>query len=161
LLAGIVRNLVVIAADGGHEAKLVGRRLVEDEGRETADACGLVMQNLRAGGLEAEVGAVAGKASVVGEAICVVAKADLVVGVVVAAVAEDDFGLTVSLEAGAGNDVENSVGAVAIFGGVSTALDFEIVDVLGIELRADVGGDVGVWNGNAIEQPGDLVASAN
>src|SRR5438552_610757 len=41
------------------------------------------------------------------------------------------------------------------------ALDFNGVYVLGIELRPDVGGNAGVGDGNAVEQPGDLMPAAN
>jgi hypothetical protein len=65
-------------------------------------------------------------------------KAERVVGLVEVAGAEDQFGLVVALEAGAGDDVEHAIGAVAELGAVAAAIDFQVVDVFGIELRADV-----------------------
>ena len=82
-----------------------------------------------------------------------IAEADLIVGVVEAAVVGNEFGLAVALESRARHDVEDSIGAVAVFGIVAAALNFEVIDVFGIELRADVRSDVGVGHGHAIEQP--------
>ena len=90
-----------------------------------------------------------------------VAEAELVVGLEEVAGGEDEFGLAVALEAGAGDDVEDAVGAVADVGGVAAALDFEVVDVLGVDLRGEVGGDVGVGNLDAVDEPCDLVASTH
>ena len=57
------------------------------------------------------------------------------------------FHLVVALEAGARNDVEHAVRAVAIRGRVAAALGLQVVDVFRIDLRADVAGDVGVGDG--------------
>src|SRR5262249_58446314 len=67
----------------------------------------------------------------------------------------------IALKTGAGDYVEDTVGAIAVFGRITAALHFNTVDVLGIELRTDVRGDAGVRNRNSIEQPGNLMASAN
>ena len=100
-------------------------------------------------------------AGVVGEALGVAAEAEGVVGLVEIAGAEDEFGLVVALEAGARNDVEDSVGAVAELRAVAAAIDFDIVEIFGIELRADVLRDGGVDDGNAVEQPRGLMAAAH
>ena len=110
---------------------------------------------------EAVVAAVAVEAGVPGEFLGVVAEVELVVGLEEVAGGEDELGLAVALEAGAGDDVEDAVGAVADVGGVAAALDFEVVDVLGVDLRAEVGGDVGVGDLDAVDEPGDLVAAAH
>src|SRR5712672_1565633 len=89
------------------------------------------------------------------------AKAERVVGLVEISGAEHEFCLTVALEAGAMSDVKNTIGAVAELRAVASAIDVEIINVLGIELRADVGGDVGVGDGHAIEEPTGLVAAAD
>ena len=121
----------------------------------------MVIQDLGAGSFQSKIGAVTGEASVVGEAFAMVSEAELVVGAVKTSVAGDQFGLTVAFEAGTSNHVEDPEGAVAIFGGVASALDFEVIDVLGIELRADIGSDIGVRNGDAVEQPCDLVSTTD
>ncbi len=69
--------------------------------------------------------------------------------------------MTVALKSVAGQDIEDSIGAVADIGGIAAALRFERVDVFGVDLRPDVGGDFGVGNGDAIDEPTGLVAAAN
>src|SRR5712672_1193593 len=89
------------------------------------------------------------------------AKAERVVGLVEISGAEHEFCLTVALEAGARSDVKNTIGAVAELRAVASTIDFEIINVLGIELRAEVGGNIGVGDGHAIEEPTGLVAAAD
>src|SRR5580704_14530845 len=110
---------------------------------------------------EAVVAAVAVEAGVVGEFFCVVAEAELVVSLEVVAGGDDELGLAVALEAGAGNDVEDAVGAVAYVGGVTATLDFDVVDVFGVDLGGEVAGDVGIGDLDAVDEPADLVASAH
>src|SRR6266550_544269 len=160
-LLGSVRNLIVISAHGGHETKLIGWGLVKDEGGKSSQAGGLVIQDLGAWSFESKIGAVTREAPVVGEAFAMVSEADLVVGAVKTAVVRHQFGLPVAFKAGAGHHVEDSVGAVAIFGRVASALDFKVIDVSGIELGGDVGSDIGVGNGHAVEQPCDLVSATD
>ena len=45
--------------------------------------------------------------------------------------------------------------------GIAAALRFQIIDVLRIDLRSDVAGDVGVGDRNPVDRPGDLVPSAH
>ena len=73
----------------------------------------------------------------------------------------DDLRLIVALEAGSWHDVEHSISAVSIFRIVTAALDFEIIDVLGVDLRAQVGGDIGIGYGYAVNEPIDLMAAAH
>ena len=88
-------------------------------------------------------------------------KLNCVVGLIEIAGAEDDFGFVVALEAGAGDNVEDAVGAIAELGAVAAAIDFQVVDVFGIELRAEVGSDVGIGHRNAVDEPTGLVAPAD
>ncbi len=74
---------------------------------------------------------------------------------------EDELGCAVALESGARDDVEDAVGAVADVGGVAAALDFEVVDVLRVDLGGEVGCDVGVGDLDAVDEPCDLMASAH
>lgn len=90
-----------------------------------------------------------------------VTEADLIVRLEEAASGEDELALTVALEAGARDDVEHPVGAVAQGGVVGAAIDFKGVDVFGVDLWGDVGGDVGVGQGDAGDQPVELVAAAD
>ena len=149
----IVRDLEVVAAKRSHQAKLVGGIDVENERAEAAEAVDGVVDDLGNGRLQAEIAAVAVDAGIVGEAFGVAAKAEGVVGLVEIAGAEHEFGLVIAFEAGAGNYVENSIGAVAEFRAVAAAIDFNIFHVFGIELRADVLRDRSVDDGNAVQQP--------
>ena len=67
----------------------------------------------------------------------------------------------VALETAARNDVEDAVGAVADVGRVAAALDLDVVDVLGVDLRGEIAGDVGVGNLDAVDLPVELVAAAH
>src|SRR5947209_18597742 len=110
---------------------------------------------------QAKVGAVSGKAAVVGEALRVVSKTDLIIGGIKTAVAGDQFGFAVALESRTRNHVKHAVSAVTVFGRVAAALDFDVIDVFRIELRSNVGRDARVWHGNAIEQPRNLMSAAD
>ncbi len=159
--AGVVGNLEEVVAELGDEAELIFGGAVVDEGGEGAFSVGGVVVDLGDGRGEAVVAAVAVEAGVVGEFFGVVAEVELVVGLEEVAGGEDEFGLAGAFESGAGDDVEDAVGAVAEVGGVAAALDFEVVDVLGVDLGGEVGGDVGVGDFDAVDEPGDLVAAAH
>ena len=111
--------------------------------------------------LQSPIRIVAAGADVVRKLRGVVAEAQPVVGLVVVAVTGNELGLAIALEAGVRSDVEDAVGAVAIFGRIAAGLGLQVRDVFGIELRPDVGGDVGVGDRHAVDGPRDLVAAAN
>ncbi len=69
--------------------------------------------------------------------------------------------MLVAFESGARGNVENAVRAVAVVGRITPALRFHSVDVLWVELGAEVAGDVGIGDGDAIDQPAYLVATAD
>src|ERR1051325_1985574 len=119
------------------------------------------MNNVCAGSFQSKIGTIAGEASVISKTFGVITKVAVVVGVVVAAVSENYFALAVPFKTGTGDYVEHSVGAIAVICGVSAALHFEIVNVLRIELRSNVRGNAGIWHWHSIDQPGNLVTSAN
>src|SRR5438093_11448087 len=93
------RYLIVVAAGGSDESKLVGSILVKDERRESAQARSLIIDHSRHRSFESQVSAVSRQAAVIGEALGVVAKADLLIRVVKTAVSGDDLGLAITLEA--------------------------------------------------------------
>src|SRR5207237_5727119 len=74
---------------------------------------------------------------------------------------ENKLGFVVTLESRTRRDVENAIRAVAVVGRVASALRLHRVNVLRIDLRTEVAGDIGVRDGNAVDQPGDLMAAAN
>src|SRR6476661_6526071 len=161
LLVRVVGHLVVVAASGRNEAKLVLRSLIECEGSEGAEPGAEIVQYLGASRLQPQVRAIAGNAGVVSEAVGVVADAELIFGAIEAAIAGHQLGLAIALETGAGHHVKDAVGAVAVFRGVAATLHFEVVNVLGIELRPDVGSNIRVGHWNAVNQPRHLVSATN
>ena len=86
---------------------------------------------------------------------------DLAVGLVVAAIGRENVHVVVAFEAGARDHVEHTESAVAVIRRVSTALDLEIVNVLRVELRTHVARNTRIWDRNPINEPADLVSSAN
>ena len=40
-------------------------------------------------------------------------------------------------------------------------MSFDVVDVLGVNLRPNIAGDIGVRDGNTIDRPGHLVSAAH
>src|ERR1700688_1782849 len=119
------------------------------------------MHNLRDGRLQAEIAAGATEADVIGEALGVTAKTERVIRLIKIARAEYEFGLIVAFETGAGHYVEHPVGSISKFGPVAAAIHFHVVDVFGIELWTNIGSDVGVGHGHAIDEPCCLMPSAD
>ena len=87
--------------------------------------------------------------------------AGVVIGLAEIATAGDEFALVIPTEAGLGYDVEHAIGAIPLIGLVATALRFQRIDILGIDLRAQVVGDIGVWNLDPIDFPAGLMAAAD
>src|SRR5208337_1645580 len=85
--------------------------------------------------------------------------AELVVRLIEIPKAEDEITFLVTFKASARRDIEHSVRAVPIGGIVAPLENFQIIDVLGINLRSQIAGDVGVGDGDAVNQPLDLVTS--
>ena len=89
------------------------------------------------------------------------AEIDLIVRLKEIPQAENELGFGVALESGAGSDIEDAIGAIAIISRVAAALDFEVIDIFGVDLRAEMAGDVGIGNGDAVDEPTDLVTAAD
>src|SRR5246127_4866435 len=157
----IVWDLVVILARRGHETQLIGRVDIEDKRPKAAVAIGGVVHYLRHWRLQAEIAAVSVPARVVGKALGGAAEAELVVGLIEISHAQNEFSLPIPFETRAWNDVENSIRAVTEFRAIAPAADFEVVDIFGIELRSEVGCDIGVGDGNTVNEPTGLVSTAN
>ncbi len=117
------------------------------------------MRDLRHGRLQAEIAAVRVDAGVVSEILGMASEAEGIVGLVEISGAQDEFSLVVALEAGAWNDVENSVGAVSELRAITAAVDFHILEIFGIELRSYVLRDGRIDDGNAVKQPRGLMAA--
>ena len=118
--------------------------------------------NHRGGGrFQPKIAAIAVDAGVVGEFVGVPAKVELIVGLEEIPRAENQLRFIVALEARARGDVEDPVRTIAVVGGVAAALDFESVNVLGVDLGPHVACDVGVGNGHAVDEPAHLMPAAN
>ncbi len=112
-------------------------------------------------GFQAEIGAIGVDAGIVRKTLRMAAEADLIVRLIEIPGADDEFGLIIALESGSRRDIKNAVGAITIIGGVTAALGFDVIDVLGIDLRTDIASDVRVGDGNAVDEPAHLMAAAN
>ena len=143
------------------QAQLVLRIRVVNQRSEAAEAVGRIVDDRGGWSLQAEIGAVSVHAGVIGEAIGVATEVQLVVGLIEIAGTEDELGFVVALEPGAGGDVENAVGAVAVVGRVAPALRLHGINVFWVDLRTEVAGDAGVGNRDAVDQPGHLMAAAD
>ena len=85
---------------------------------------------------QAAVATVAVETGVVSEPLRTVVEVDLVVGLEEIAGTKNQ--LRLALESGAGNHVEDTIGSVTDVRGVASALYFDVVDVLGIDLCAKI-----------------------
>src|SRR5262245_49198125 len=96
---GVNRHLIVITAQRSHQPKLISGRFIENDRAEPAKPRGLIVHNFCVRSFQPKISAITRQASIVGEAVGVIAKADLVIGVVITSVAEYKFALAVTLEA--------------------------------------------------------------
>src|SRR4029077_5160063 len=158
---GIVWDLIQIATQRRHQAKLVPRIQVEDEGREPSIAVFGIGENLPDRRLETVIASIPVEAGEVGESFGVTAEINLVVGLIPIAEAHDKFGIVVSLKAGSRDDVKDPIRAIAVSGVVAAAFCFEVIDVLGIDLGAYVARNIRIGDGHAVDEPTDLVATAD
>src|ERR1700722_5506838 len=75
--------------------------------------------------------------------------------------ARDQFAFIVAFQAGAGHDIEYTVGAIPLVRLVAAALHFEIIDVLWVDGRPQITGDIGVRDLHAVDRPRRLVSAAD
>src|SRR5262249_7392705 len=81
-IAGIERNLIEVAARLSDEANLILRGCVVDKRGEAAEAVGVVVNHCCSRCVEAKIAAVSVKAPIVGEAVGMSAKVELIVALV-------------------------------------------------------------------------------
>jgi len=158
---GVDGDLVIVLAQGCDHTILVPGIAIEDEGGESSVAVGRVVKNGRNRGLKSVIASIPVQAGIVSKSLGVPSATDLVVSLIEISGADHEIAFPVAFKTGAGRDVEDSVGAVAIVGVVAASLNFEVVDILGIDLRAHIVGNVGVGDGDTVDQPLDLVASSH
>src|ERR1700730_17571610 len=161
LLIWSVRYLVIISTKRSHQSKLIGGIHVVHERTKPAVPILVVMNDLAHGCLEAEIASISIQACVIGKTLSVATEVNLVVCLIEVAEARDEFASIFPLESGAWDNVKYPIGAVAVLSFVAAALHFEVVDVLGVKLRADVAGDIGVGYRHAIYKPTHLMSTTN
>src|SRR6185437_13120796 len=97
----------------------------------------------------------------VSELFSVAAEVHLIVGLVERAEGSEQLTFLIALETRSRDRVEYTIGTVAVSRRVSAALGFEVIDVLRIDLRADIAGNIRIGNRNAVDGPGYLMSTAN
>src|SRR5208282_3734403 len=101
------------------------------------------------------------QACIVSESLGMPAKIDLIVCLVPIPQTHYDLCLIVPLKPGSRHDVENSIGTVSVIGFVTSSLNLQIVNILRVDLRAQIRGDIRIGYGHAVNQPVHLVASSH
>src|SRR5205085_7583652 len=119
---------------------------IEDQRSEAAVAVFGVVNHLWHRSFNSQIAAVPVHAGVIGETFGVAADIEFVIRLIEVSETSDQFGLIVTLESCAGSDVEHAVGAISKFSAVTAAIYFHVVDVFGIELRTEVGSNIGIGN---------------
>ena len=89
------------------------------------------------------------------------AEAQLIVRLVKISICQQQLTLAFALETAARHHIQHRVRAIAEFRRITATLNFEIVDVLRIKLRADRVRDVRVRHRHAIDEPSHLMPAAN
>src|SRR5271168_1065479 len=89
------------------------------------------------------------------------AEIQLIVGLEPVAETGNQFTLIVPLEPAAGDDIEDSVRAVSVVRFIAASLHLQIVNVLRVNHRAQVRGNVRVGDGDAVNQPFHLMSTAH
>ena len=154
----IVGNLVVVLAQLPVEAKLIFGVEVVEKRRESSVAVFGVVVNLCDRRFQAKIASVSIHTRVVGESLGVTPKVDLFVCLIKVPEGRHKFAIVVFLKSRSRQDIEFPIGAVAKCGIVAAAQNLHVVDILGIDLRSEVGGNICIRNGDAVDEPGGLVA---
>src|ERR1700722_3691597 len=113
------------------------------------------------GRLQSQVATITVDAHVIGEALGVAAETECVIRLIEIAGTQNQLGLVVSLETGAGDDVEDTVSAIAELRAITPTIDFQVINVFGIKLGTDIGRDIGIGHRHAVDQPGGLMSPAD
>ncbi len=134
---------------------------IKDQRRESAQTPDAIVQNFGTGRAEPVIATIPVDAAKIGEPLAVIAEIDLVVGLMERSEGCIHFHFAIALKARARNHVEHPVRTVAILGRITTALHFQVIDVLWIDLRPNVARDVRIRNRNSVDRPSDLMPAAN
>ena len=111
--------------------------------------------------LQSVIAAVSIEAGVPGKFLRMVPQAKLVIGLVKVARRKYQLTLAIALKAGTRHYVKDAIGTVAHAGPIAPPIHLEVVDILGVNLRSDVAGDVGIGNVHPIDHPAQLMSAAH
>ena len=161
LRVAIVRYLKEISSRPGNQTQLVFWVQIENQRGKAAQTVGLVVEHQNGRRLQAVITATKIYAAVISEAFRVAAEAQLIVRLVKISICQQQLTLAFSLETAARDYIQDRVSAIAEFRRITATLNFEIVDVLRIKLRADRVRDVRVRHRHAIDEPSHLMPAAN
>src|ERR1700732_5016594 len=110
---------------------------------------------------QAEIAPVPVDTRIVRKVVGVPADTERIVRLAEVAGAYNELAFVVALEAGARHDVEDAIGAITLTGAVAATFDFQVGDVLRIDLWAQVARDVRIGDPHAIDLPSDLVTATH
>src|SRR5690348_18228083 len=119
------------------------------------------MDDCRGGSLQSEVCPVPIHAAVVSEPVGMAAQVELIIGLIEIPGAQRKFCLLVAFESRARHHAEHAVCPVAIVCSITASLGLQGIDVLWIDLRAQIARNVGVGNRYAVDKPADLMPASN
>src|SRR5215470_15417821 len=159
LLRDRIRNVIMIAPRRTHEPELVRRSRIENQRGESREACSLIVEDRDIHAFKSAIRPAAGQAAIISEPVRVASKVQKFVRLIVAAIGRHELTEFGSFETRPWHDIEYSVAPISVIGAQAASLDLEILDILRIKLRPDCG-EVTVWNGNAVDFPGDTMTTA-
>src|ERR1700692_3683370 len=119
------------------------------------------MKNRGRRGLEAEIAAIAAQTAVICKSFRVPSAADLVIRLIEISETCDEVALLIALKSRPRDDVEDAVSSIPIVRVITAPLDFHIIDVLGIELRPHIAGNIRVRNRYSVPHTAHLVSAAD
>jgi hypothetical protein len=132
---------------------------IENERGESSVTVLRIVKDLSDRSLQSIIASVSVCAQIVRKPLRVSSAADLVIGLIEISEAGGKIAFPVAFETGPRHDIEDAVRAVSISGLVAASFHLQIIDVLGVNHRAQIGGDIRVGYGDAVNKPVNLVAS--
>ena len=98
---------------------------------------------------------------VIAEPIGMPTEIDLIIRLRIITRAEIDLRFIIPVKSILWRQTRNAVGPVAVIGRVAPPQNFEVINILRVDLRSDVASNGRIRNWNAVNQPTDLVSAAN
>src|SRR5260221_6165144 len=157
----IVWHLVKVFAQRRYEAKLIFPAGIENHGSKSPEPVALIVQHLQDRRLQTVITSVGINTRIVSKTLGVTAEVQMFIRLIEVSVGDQQLAFAFSIKPAARHHIEYSISSIPVLGTVSAALNFQIVYVLGIELRPNRIGNVGVRDWNPINQPGHLMPAPN